>query len=71
MYGLGEKVLAFLKFARAIKKPENNHFHVPIHFATNRFTFEKFPPPPPLLHHTISLRQRLRMRTFILVFALS
>jgi len=23
-----------------------------MHFATNRFTFEKFPPPPPLLHPT-------------------
>jgi len=24
-------------------------------FQTNRFTFEKFPPPPPLLHPEISL----------------
>jgi len=23
-----------------------------MHFATNRFTFEKFLPPPPLLHPT-------------------
>jgi len=30
------------------KKTENNRFCVRIHFATNRFTFEKF--PPPLLH---------------------
>ena len=28
------------------KKPNYNRFCVPTHFATNRFTFEKFPPPP-------------------------
>jgi len=38
---------------REAKKPENNRFRVRIHFATNRFIFEKFPPPPPLLHRTI------------------
>jgi len=27
----------------------------PIHFATDRFTFEKFPPPPPLLHPRTSV----------------
>ena len=32
---------------------ENNRFRVPIHFATNRFTFEKNSPPPPLLHPII------------------
>jgi len=32
------------------KKPNYNCFHVPKNFAFNRFTFEKFPPPPPLLH---------------------
>ena len=34
------------------KKTENNRFRVPTHFAINRFAFEKFPPPPPLLHPT-------------------
>jgi len=33
-----------------VKKPENNCFRVPIQFATNRFTFEKNAPLPPLLH---------------------
>ena len=32
------------------KNPNHNCFRVPIHFAANRFTFERFPPPPPLLH---------------------
>jgi len=32
------------------KKTENNCFRVPIHFATNRFTLKKSPPPPELLH---------------------
>ena len=31
---------------------ENKRFRVPIHFQANRFTFEKIPPPPPLLHPT-------------------
>ena len=43
----------FLNHTRAVKKPENNRFHVPIHFATDRFTFGKIPPPPPLLHPRI------------------
>ena len=34
------------------KQPENNRSPVPNHFATNRFNFEKFPSPPPLLHPT-------------------
>ena len=38
------------KIAPEVKKTENNRFRVPIHFATNRFTFEKIPPTPPLLH---------------------
>jgi len=50
-----EKVPTFLKSHTASKKLENNRFRIPkaTHFATNRFTFEKFPPPPPLLHPTI------------------
>jgi len=38
------------KITQRNQKPENNCFHVPIYFATSCFTFEKFPPPPPLLH---------------------
>jgi len=52
-----EKVLVFLKSHRAVKKPENNSFRVPIDFATNRLTFEKFPPRPPLLHPIRCTRQ--------------
>ena len=37
-----EKVPAFLKCHPCSKK---NCFRVPIYFATNRFTFEKFPSP--------------------------
>jgi len=48
-----EKVLAFLKSHPCTKKPENNRFRVPIHFATNRFTFEKISPLHPLLHPNI------------------
>jgi len=44
------KVPAFLKFHLRRKTPQNNRFRVPIHLATTRFTFEKFPPPPPLFH---------------------
>ena len=46
------KVPAFQTFHPCGKKPENNRSRVPIHFATNRFTCEKFPSPPPLLHPT-------------------
>ena len=35
------------------KKPSNTCFLVLIHFAANRFTVEKFPPPPPFLHPII------------------
>ena len=45
-----EKVPTLLKSPLYRQKPNNNCFRVPIHFAANRFTFEKFPPPPPLLH---------------------
>jgi len=37
------------------KTPNYNCFRVPIHFAANCFTFEKIPPPPPLLQPTIQL----------------
>ena len=55
-YGLKIKISLRKQFLRfynptlAAKKPKNNRFRVPGHFATNRCTFEKFPPPPPLLH---------------------
>jgi len=45
-----EKVPAFLKARSRSKKSDNNRFRVPIHFATNRFTSEKFSPPPPLFY---------------------
>ena len=45
-----EKVPSFLKSHRRSKKHDHNRFRVPIIFETNRFTFEEFPPPPPLLH---------------------
>jgi len=35
---------------RKTKKLEDNRFCVPMHFQTKRFTFEQYPPPPPLLH---------------------
>jgi len=60
IYGLTSQIRLWQKLLRsknsthAAKKPENNSFHVPTHFATNRFTFEKFPPPSPLLHPIIS-----------------
>ena len=42
------------KIPRVMRKttetPGNNRFRFPIHFGTNRLTFEKFPPLPPLLH---------------------
>jgi len=41
-----EKVPVFLKSHSCSK---NKRFRVPIHSATNRFTLEKFPPPPQLL----------------------
>jgi len=50
-----EKFPAFLKSHQWCPKTENNHFRVPTHFANNRFTFEKFPPPPPLLHRIMNI----------------
>jgi len=47
---LGKKILRLKNPTSAAKKTENNRFRVPIHFATNRFTFGENPPPPPLLH---------------------
>jgi len=35
---------------------QKTRFCVPIHFRTNRFTFKKNPPPPPLLHPNIGSR---------------
>jgi len=32
------------------KQTKNKCFRVPIYFAANHLTFEKFPPPPPLSH---------------------
>ena len=46
----GKKVPEFPKFHRCNQKKNINRFRVPIHFATNHFTFELFPPPPPFLH---------------------
>jgi len=54
---MGKISLAFQNLTRIGKKletPKNNRFCVPIGFRTNRFTFEKFPPPPPLLHPSCS-----------------
>jgi len=51
--GPWQKIVAFLESHTCTRKLQNNRFRVPIHFATNRFTFEKFPPPPPLLHSTL------------------
>ena len=48
----GKKFLRLKNLTRAAKKPENNRFRVPIHFATNRFTSGKITPRPPLLHPT-------------------
>jgi len=48
------KVPAFLlKSHLCSKKLDKNRSRIRIHFATNRFTFEKFQPPPPLLHPNI------------------
>jgi len=53
--------LAFWNPTSAAKTTDNNHFRVPIHFTTNRFTLEKFPPPPPLLHPTIQCPVRKKI----------
>jgi len=47
-----ENVTTFLKSHLYNKKTNYNRFCVSMHFATNRSTLEKFPPPPPLLHPT-------------------
>ena len=49
-YASGKKSLSFQNSTGATKKKNINRFRVPIHFATNHFTFEIFPPPPPFLH---------------------
>jgi len=46
----GKKFWRFYNHTSAVKKLDHNRFSVLIHFATNRFTFEKIPPPPPLIH---------------------
>ena len=56
-----EKVPAFLRSHPCATKPENNRLCVPLHLATNRFTFEKFLPPPPLLHPVIIIRTKERL----------
>jgi len=53
-YALG-KSFYISKITTPAKKLENNRFRVPSHFATICFTFEKFPPPPPLLHPNVSM----------------
>jgi len=44
------KVPAFLKSHMGNKKTQENLFPCSYALQTNRFTFEKNPPPPPLLH---------------------
>jgi len=48
-----EKFLCFQNSSMESQKQENSEktcFRVPMHFRTNRFTFNKNPPPPKLLH---------------------
>ena len=72
VYGFMGKICLGIKFLRlknsttCAKKTENNRFRVPIHFAINRFTFEKFPQPPPLLHPDI--HEFTYMYTYINVY---
>ena len=49
-YALGKSFCVPHGYGEKKENPENNRFRVPIHFGTNRFKSEKFPPPPPLLH---------------------
>jgi len=49
----GKKFWRFWNHTCAVKNLDNNRFSFHIRFATNRFTFEKIPPPPPLLHPSI------------------
>ena len=50
-----KKLLHFYNPTCTHQKSKYKRLCVPIHFVTNRFTFEKFPPPPPLLHPTYSV----------------
>ena len=50
-----QKVTALPTSHTGAKISGNNHFGVPMHFKTNRFTFKKFSTPPPLLHPILSL----------------
>jgi len=52
-FALEKKVQRFWNPTSGAKNTEINRFRVSIHFATDRFTFEKFPPPPPLLHPSV------------------
>jgi len=61
---LSKRFWRFKNHTRAVKKTEKTRFRVPIHFATNRFTFEKNPPPPPLLHPTKCLVLQVAAPTF-------
>mgnify|MGYP000660379033 CR=1 FL=1 len=56
----GQKITGFLTAHTGSQHFENNRFCVPMHFKTNRFTFEKFPPPPPLLHPNILISSLCR-----------
>jgi len=47
---LGEKFLSFKHLTCEGQFSRNNCFRAPMHFATDRFTFEKFSPPLSLLH---------------------
>jgi len=53
---LGKRFLHFWNPTSAPKKTENNFSRVPIHFATDRFTWETSPPPPLFLLPNIYLR---------------
>ena len=53
-----EKVTAFLTAHTGSQNFENNRLCVPIHFKTNCFIFEKFPPPPPLLHPAVCVKKK-------------
>jgi len=64
-----EKVFSFLK-SHLYKKPNHNCLRIPgpIHFAANRFTFEKNLPPPPLLHSLCAAsRMWVRHRSVVIV----
>ena len=46
----------------------NNSIRVPIHFSTNRFTSEKFPPPPRLLHTHIYVNMYTYIYKYIYLY---